>query len=291
MFFLAAGLGTRLRPLTDHVPKALVPVGNEPQLFRLAARFPRAQLVVNAHHLQEQLAAAVHEWESAHGRTMRISREARVLGTAGGIRHARGAFAPGPVLVHNADIEVQLGFADVDAEALSTLLVSAPRAPGVGNVGVDAHGRVVRLRAVHGAGEEVTSCNYLGVAVLAPAFVEALPEVGCLVGDAWIPALLRGALLRTTSAPNIDAGFFDLGTPASYLAANLAWLRDRGLRLRAEPGARLHADCNEVVAGAGATLAAPALRVVAWAGSRLERPLHDAIVTRYGVIEVGESGR
>jgi mannose-1-phosphate guanylyltransferase len=285
VFLLAAGLGTRLRPLTDHVPKALVPVGNEPQLFRLAARFPESRLVVNAHHLADHLEDAVRAWEHETGRTMHVSREADVLGTAGGIRAARAAFADGPVLVHNADIEVPAAFDAVDPAAQSTLLVSSLRPAGAGNVGLDAGGRVVRLRAARAKGEETASCNYLGVALLAPELIEALPEVGCLVGDGWIPALQRGALLRITTAPDIDAQFFDLGTPASYLAANLAWLRERGLRIRAEAGAHVHAECSEVVVGRGAVLAAPAQRVVAWAGSRLDRRVQDAIVTTHGVIE------
>lgn len=291
VFFLAAGFGTRLRPLTDHVPKALVPVGNEPQLFRLAARFPAAHLVVNAHHLADQLEAAVREWEAQTGRTMHVSRETAVLGTAGGIRAARAAFVPGPVLVHNADVEVPTWDASaIDAEAESTLLVSARKAPQLGSVGLDAEGNVVRLRAER-VGNEVASCNYLGVALLAPTLLDALPEVGCLVGDAWIPALRRGARLRTVSSPGIDEAFFDLGTPASYLAANLAWLRDQGLCVRAEARSRVHVECTDVVVGSDAILAAPAHRVVAWAGSRLERSVQDAIVTPHGVIEVPQRGR
>lgn len=290
VFFLAAGFGTRLRPLTDHVPKALVPVGNEPQLFRLAARFPHAHLVVNAHHLAGELASAVQEWSRQTGRSMHVSHEASVLGTAGGIRAARDAFAPGPVLVHNADIEVPAAQGEVDPDADSTLLVSALQAPHVGNVGLDAEGHVVRLRAER-TRDEVASCNYLGVAWLAPTLLDALPEVGCLVGDTWIPALHRGARLRVMSAPGIDDAFFDLGTPASYLAANLAWLGEQGLRVRAEPGAFVHAECTDVVVGRGAVLAHASERVVAWAGSRSDVGLHDAIVTPHGVIEVRQSGR
>ena len=298
VFFLAAGFGTRLRPLTDRVPKALVPVGNVPQLFRLAARYPEARLVVNAHHLADDLEAAVRAWEAETGLRLHVSREAGVLGTAGGIRAARSTFAPGPVMVHNADIEVPaattLGLALEDG-ALSTLLVSADAPPNAGNVGLDADRRVVRLRDVRTGAVETASCNYLGVALLAPALVEALPEVGCLVGDGWIPALLAGGIMHVSSADSsrvAGAGFFDLGTPRSYLDANLAWLHHEGLRIRAEPGARLHAGCTEVVAGSGAVLEAPCERVVAWPGGRSDRPLRDAIVTADAILELeAQSGR
>lgn len=287
VFLLAAGFGTRLRPLTEHVPKALVPVGNVPQLFRLAERYPAARLVANAHHLADRLARAVHDWQDASGRAMELSVEAEVLGTAGGLRAARSAFAAGPVLVHNADIELPLGatdvFADADADALSTLLVSADRAVGEGNVGLDAERRVVRLRQER-FGVEASSCDYLGVAWVAPALLDRLPEQGCLVGDVWTPALRAGALLR--AAAPIPTGFYDLGTPRSYLDANLAWLYAQGLRVRAEPGSWVHPACSEVLVGAGARLLEPCTRVVAWAGAECAHETHDAIVTPHGVVAV-----
>lgn len=298
VFFLAAGFGTRLRPLTEHVPKALVPVGNEPQLFRLAARYPEAHLVVNAHHLGAALEAAVRQWERETGRPMFVSTEHDVLGTAGGIRAARSAFAPGPVLVHNADIEVPVATTRtlaIDEGSLAMLLVSADAPAGSGNVGLDAERRVVRLRAVKTGAPEVSSCNYLGVAVLAPQLLEVLPEVGCLVGDVWIPQLLAGATLRVSDPETsriAGAGFHDLGTPRSYLDANLAWLHHEGLRVRAEAGARLHVECMDVLAAAGARLEAPCERVVVWPGGSCDRPLHDAIVTRDAILELGDqSGR
>lgn len=291
VFFLAAGFGTRLRPLTERVPKALVPVGNVPQLFRLAERYPNARLIANAHHLAAELETAVHAWQIGSGALMTLSHEREVLGTAGGIRAARGLFAEGPVLVHNADIDIPAAATDVlaaaEADALSTLLVSADRPLGIGNVGLDGERRVVRLRGVQAGAAEVVSCDYLGVALLAPELVEGLPDVGCLVGDGWIPALSAGRVLRAVAPPmDPSSGFFDLGTPRSYLEANLAWLHAQGLRVRAEPGARLHSACKDVLAGAGAVLEAACERVVAWPGAHSDRALTDAIVTGDGIVEI-----
>jgi NDP-sugar pyrophosphorylase family protein len=289
VFFLAAGFGTRLRPLTDALPKALVPVGNEPQLLRLAQRFPHARRVANAHHLAPQLERAVATWPVA----LTLSVEDDVLGTAGGLRAARPHFEPGPVLVYNADIEAPhevlvRALADVDERALATLLVGPTRPVGEGNVGLDAGRRVVRLRR-SSFGVEVASCDYLGVALVSEAGLEVLPERGCLVGDAWIPALARGATLRVSAeadGPALARGSHDLGTPASYLAANLAWLDEAGLTVRAERGSSVHPDARRAVVGVGARLDAPAHDVVLWPGARLAEPLEGAIVTSEHVVRV-----
>lgn len=103
----AAGLGTRLRPLTDTLPKALVPVGGEPLLHRLLVKLRAAgctHAVVNVHHH----AAQVIEFLAGHDYNMRmdISDESNMLlDTGGGLRHAAPFFhGDEPILVHNVDI-------------------------------------------------------------------------------------------------------------------------------------------------------------------------------------------
>ena len=128
----AAGLGTRLRPITDSMPKALVPVAGEPLLYHLIGKLRGAgydQLVVNVHHFPEQIRTylAAHDW----GVKVQISDEsAQLLETGGGIRHARELLLPEsePFLVHNVDIVSNLDIpwfrAQTRPESLSTLLVS-----------------------------------------------------------------------------------------------------------------------------------------------------------------------
>lgn len=128
----AAGLGTRLRPITDSMPKALVPVAGEPLLYHLIGKLRGAgydQLVVNVHHFPEQIRTylAAHDW----GVKVQISDEsAQLLETGGGIRHARELLLPEsePFLVHNVDIVSNLDIpwfrAQTRPESLATLLVS-----------------------------------------------------------------------------------------------------------------------------------------------------------------------
>ena len=126
----AAGLGTRLRPLTDTMPKALVPVDGRP-LIEIVARKLRdsgfREAVVNVHHFADMIC----EWVEAQDiMEIRVSDErARLLETGGGILHARESLqGSGSFLVHNVDI---LSNADLRSfarrhrpDALATLLVS-----------------------------------------------------------------------------------------------------------------------------------------------------------------------
>ena len=104
----AAGLGTRLKPLTDTKPKALVEVGGKPLLWHVIHRLRQAgfgRIVINVHHFASQIVDYVHAHDD-FGLDIRISNEQEtLLDTGGGIRHAAPLFdADSPVLIHNVDI-------------------------------------------------------------------------------------------------------------------------------------------------------------------------------------------
>ena len=104
----AAGLGTRLRPLTDTMPKALVPVCGNPLLYHVITKLKAAgytELVVNVHHFAGQ----IREYLATHdfGLPIAISDESEeLLETGGGIAHAAPLLLPceEPILIHNVDI-------------------------------------------------------------------------------------------------------------------------------------------------------------------------------------------
>ena len=111
----AAGLGTRLKPLTDRIPKALVRVGGEPLLKRVIFQLKDAgftRIVVNVHHFSNQIIDYLRDNDN-FGMDIRISDETdKLLETGGGIRKAWPLFdAHEPVLIHNVDIlsNVDLG--------------------------------------------------------------------------------------------------------------------------------------------------------------------------------------
>lgn len=111
----AAGFGTRLRPITDSIPKALVSVAGEPVLSRVIRRLVDAgaeEVVVNVHHFADKIV----EYLDGHdfGVPVLVSREEQPnLETGGGIKHAAPLLGDGRFLVHNVDI-----LSDVDLRAL-----------------------------------------------------------------------------------------------------------------------------------------------------------------------------
>ena len=102
---LAAGLGTRLKPLTDTMPKALVPVGGKPLLDIQIEKLQQAgydRFVVNVHHFAQQIVDHVNERKEK----ILISDEtSELLETGGGLKKAQGLFRDDePILIHNVDI-------------------------------------------------------------------------------------------------------------------------------------------------------------------------------------------
>ena len=290
---LAAGFGTRLAPLTDFRAKALMPLGDRPVLAHLVEKMRAAsisRIVANAHHRADEIAA----FARASLPDLAISLERDLLGTAGGLHHARTLLGDGDVLVWNGDI-----VADLDPNALIAMhaqsgmeatLVVRPRPRGEGNVGIDAHGCVVRLRKETTRNGEIEGGEFLGIHVVGAALREALPEAGCLVGDVYLPALRRGAKVGVMRYEKI---FHDIGTPAAYLDASVAWLRATGDAFWAGENA-LIANGVEVVdalIGRGATVRGKGrlARVVVWPDAHAEAPLENAIVTPQTLVRVAKT--
>lgn len=276
---LCAGLGTRLRPLTEWRAKPMVPVGDRPaveHVFDRLGEFPVR--VVNVHHRPED----VDRWARDHD--VAVSREVDLLGTAGGVAHARSLLGEGDVLVWNGDILCELDAgalaeAHRASEAEATLAI-VPRPHGEGNVGLSADGLVVRLRK-QSFGDEARGADFIGIHVIGAKLRAALPERGCLVGDVYIPALARGARIASFEP---DAAFIDVGSIAEYVAANRAWLARRGLSSWAASTSVQNAAIDGSIIGEGARVDAPALRCIVWPGAHVRERIEDAIVTPYGVV-------
>jgi len=282
---LCAGFGTRLRPLTDELPKPLVPVGDRSILAHALVSLHAAgisELVINVHHLAEQFERALAGFSTP----VRLVVESEIRGTAGGVAGARRYLSSAPVLVWNGDILVAPPIAQllVGSEPPSFCLGVAPRPLGEGTVGLGADGRVVRLRGER-FGLELSGGDYVGVLALGAGVLASLPERGCLFGDAALPLLRAGGIVRSVA---VTTPWTDAGDARSLLGANLAWLGARGLGSFQGPGAQVApgVELRQALVGAGARVQGRGAleRCVVCPGASAVAPLSDAIVAPSGLV-------
>jgi NDP-sugar pyrophosphorylase family protein len=132
---LAAGVGSRLRPLTYAVPKALVEIGGTPMLEIVLRRLIQAgcrDVVINVHHFADRIEGFLKE-KNNFGIHIEISREEELLETGGGLKKVAGFFDDSqPFMVHNVDVLSNLGLREMAhfhaaTSALATLAVQARR--------------------------------------------------------------------------------------------------------------------------------------------------------------------
>ncbi len=252
---LAAGLGTRLRPLTDLVPKPLMPVLNRPWLGLLLTILKEAgfhRVAVNVHHLAGKVERFLAD-QAPPGLEVRLSREPELLGTGGGLKQLGEnlqAGDGGPFLAVNGDIVTDLDLAAMYGRhrqgAIATLVLHD--FPPYNRVWA-ADGVVLTV------GEPPSSpvgppLAYTGVQVVSPKMLAYLPPTGRpydLV-RAWREAMAAGERLAAVVA----AGPFwqDLGTPEAYLALHWRLLRGASPAL-----ARRFPGLSDPFIGEGAALA------------------------------------
>jgi len=221
---LAAGLGTRFRPVTDSLAKPLVPLCNLPlagwAVDSLIAA-GTAEIVVNLHHHPEALRA----WLDARysGRCeLRYSYEPVILGTGGGLRNVRAHFEHEEMflLVNGDSVQFPpwnalVGSLSRSGAIAAMLLRHPPRDDRFTNVWFD--GRRVTAIGGSGSGEALM---FSGVHALTPAVFERLPDrdVSGMTEDFYLPVLERGD--REIAGVVDDGLWFDVGSPRRYLVAS-----------------------------------------------------------------------
>jgi mannose-1-phosphate guanylyltransferase len=203
---LAAGLGTRLRPLTETCPKALIDVGGRPMIeypLRLLAAAGVEEVIVNLHHLGSALRAALGDG-SRFGVALRYSPEDPILDTGGAIAQARPFFGEEPFVVANCDALMDLDLPTMwqlhqRFEALATLAVREdPDAERYGALDLDASGRVRRmLGKPHDAAEPLARRMFCGAHLISPAIFSHFPKtsVFSITRDVYVPLVEAGEAL------------------------------------------------------------------------------------------------
>lgn len=281
---VAAGLGTRLRPLSELRPKPALPIRGVPLIgytLALLARHGVSEVLINVHHLPEILVEAATRHCPA-GLTPHFSFEDPILGTGGGIRRAVGFLRESdPCLILGGDMLLDADLSRlVEAHrahhaALTMLLRTGdPRGETFGTIGVDAAGRLRRIGNRFEWGTEARSGIYTWVNVVSARCLDSLPEREIFNHlDDWIaPRVAAGAQdIRAEVEPPDRCTWEPVGTPAEYLAVNLG-LPALSYAAALAPAQRAGARCEgDLIIGAGAVLAGGARlrRAVIWEGERV----------------------
>lgn len=131
-FIFAAGLGTRLKPLTDTMPKALVPVDGKPLLYHVIEKLKSAgikKIVINIHHFGEMIIDYVKSQNNFGVEILFSDEREMLLETGGAIKHAVDLLGDEPFLIHNVDILSNVDIkalinAHTESNSAATLLVS-----------------------------------------------------------------------------------------------------------------------------------------------------------------------
>ena len=325
---LAAGLSTRLGPLSEQRPKPLLPLCNRPLIrwgVDLCQHHGINDFVVNLHLHGGQIEQELGDGAVADARVRYSVEEPEILGTGGGIKRMAAMMPRQTCLVANAKI-----ICDVDltaalelhrrSGALATMVVRPDEnAERWGAIGVDPQGRVRRLLEQRGRGaERATARMFTGIHVLEPEFIDQIPDGPCcVIRTAYDELFRRGAPI----CGHVHRGYFyDHSTPARYLQGNVNLLEDRarldhsrtplaGVHSTARvdpaatlveplllgPGARVEAGATvgpRVVLGRDAVVQAGVAisHSVVWDSVTVERSVSRAVVTPAAVVQIPDEG-
>ena len=203
---LAAGFGKRMRPLTDHCPKPLLPVAGKPLIVHHLERLVAAnitQVVINVSYRAEQIMAALGDGTN-YGVQIRWSQEATPLETGGGIHQALPLLGNAPFLLVNGDVWCDLDpatLAPLNGDLAHLVLVNNPTHHPAGDFHLDANGRVQATG--------VPRLTFAGLSLIDPALVTPEPP-----GAFPLAPLLRRAMTeKRVSGCHHQGEWVDVGTP------------------------------------------------------------------------------
>ncbi|MFU8805502.1 MAG: nucleotidyltransferase family protein [Bradymonadaceae bacterium] len=238
---LCAGLGTRLRPLTEVLPKPLLPFLNTPLVAYALNHLASAgvsRVGVNLHHLPDTIPFVVDRLSGQFGLVPTYVREWEILGTAGGIRgiwqslgdpHSTLVVLNGDSIM-NIDLSAQIE-AHQASGAKATIIVRPKKDDQPGRVWLDEEGQLQGLRDMRHpeapADSALVEHDFTGVHLLEPELLENIPlEFGCMVGDVYGPMLEAGDAIRTAINDDFWAA---LDTPRHFLEMTRQILDDPSL--------------------------------------------------------------
>jgi MurNAc alpha-1-phosphate uridylyltransferase len=224
---LAAGLGTRMRPLTDRIPKPLVPVSGKPLIDHVLDRLADAgvaRAVVNVHYMADQIEQ--HLAYRTRPQIVISDERGLLLGTGGGVARALPQLGQAPFFHINSDTiwidGVQPNLARLaetfDPDTMDALLLLAPTAGSIGYTGRGDFAMAADGRLQKRPEQEVSPFVYAGAAILSPALFTGAPS-----GDFSLTTLFdHAAAAGRLHGLRLEGLWMHVGTPEAVAAAEAA---------------------------------------------------------------------
>jgi NDP-sugar pyrophosphorylase family protein/aminoglycoside/choline kinase family phosphotransferase len=245
VFILAAGLGERLRPITNYIPKPLLPILGKPVLQYILEKvtdFPIYKIGINLHHKKE----AIETWikQSSFHEKIKLFHEDTILGTGGALKNAEEFLRTSSFLVHNSDI-----FSDINLEELVSFHSSSKNLatlvvhdyPEFNKLLIDDEGFLRKIGEGEWSGKRGRYVAFTGIAVYQPEFLKFLSSGTSSVVNAWVKALSAGYKIGTYDVTGCS--WNDIGTTISYVRTVFNELRKTGETVYIHPSFEW---CSEV---------------------------------------------
>ena len=252
---LSAGLGTRLRPYTDHIPKPLFTICGRPLLDITISKLIEAgceSIMINTHHLHAQIEAFVAQ--QTYAIPIETRYEPQILGTGGAIINLKDFWNDHPFMVINADIVTTIDFRavyDFHCQHGHPVTLVLTDDPEFNSVITDANGFVAKFHKPAGAPHRSTesALTFTGIQVLDREILKFItPEMPASSIDAYARMLAGGKNIKAYISHNAD--WKDIGTPERYKLTVFETMTHRTFQ-RVFPDNRIRAASREHLKGDG----------------------------------------
>ena len=239
---LAAGLGTRLKPLSLIRPKALVPVANMPVIDRVIDCLKGhniSSIIVNAHHHHRQIVEHLNDGRP-YGIDIQIRVEPEILGTGGGIKNTADFWDTDPFIVINSDILTNINIVDAYERhrrngCLVTLILHDQ--PPFNQIQIDNRMNILDIAEDN----HPTRLAFTGIHIIDPGLLNYIPEdTFSNIIDCYRKVIQKGKPVKA----HVSEGhqWRDIGTVESYVLANREALHGKSFLLA--PDARIHSTAR-----------------------------------------------
>ncbi len=230
-FILGAGLGERLRPITNHIPKPLLPILGKPileSILEKVASLSINNIGINLYHKKK----VIENWikQSAFSNNIEIFPENPILGTGGAFKNAEAFLKNSTFLVHNSDIISDIvleQLIDYHLSSKNLVTLAVHNYPEFNKLAIDKKGFLKGIGKAHDIPSVATKwVAFTGISVYSPDFLKFLPAGISSVVDAWFNAISAGYKIGTLDVSGCY--WSDIGTPASYAKAIIDELGKNG---------------------------------------------------------------